>query len=194
MHLPPTGRRRAVRLLATALLSAAAATAAPAVAAQPPAFAAADRTDAVTAAAPTVTRSEEIRRAATWLTADHGRPVPYSQSKTWQDGYRQDCSGYVSMALRLPAPGPNTVALDRSYTTPLRMADLRQGDLVVKSNSSSSRIRHVVIFDRWADAAHSSYWTYEQAGGAGTRHRQHSYGLRAGDGYHAAHPKNLVAG
>ncbi|GFE23536.1 hypothetical protein [Streptomyces nigrescens] len=51
-------------------------------------------------------REEMLNRAATWLTANNGAQVPYSQAKVWKDGYRQDCSGYVSMALGLPTPGP----------------------------------------------------------------------------------------
>ncbi|MGH3324191.1 MAG: hypothetical protein ACRDOV_07155, partial [Streptomyces sp.] len=51
------------------------------------------------AKADSITRAEMLRRAATWLTADNGAQVPYSQTSVWSDGYRQDCSGYVSMTL-----------------------------------------------------------------------------------------------
>src|SRR5689334_5956186 len=37
-------------------------------------------------------------RAATWLTAWNGGPVPYQSSAdpaTWFGGYRRDCSGYA---------------------------------------------------------------------------------------------------
>lgn len=145
------------------------------------------------AAAPMIHRQDEIAAAKTWLTADNGHPVPYSQEHTWKDGYRQDCSGYVSMALRLPKPGPNTVELKNDgWTNPMPMSALNQGDLVIKANSDSSRIRHVVIFDHWADAGHTKYWAYEQAGGPGTRYALHDYGLAKDDGYHAARPKNLA--
>ncbi|WP_329561194.1 hypothetical protein [Kitasatospora sp. NBC_01266] len=187
MNLTPS-RSWAPRLLAAVLLAGSVGLAAPAAQAQ------ARSAPAATRAAGTVTRSAEIQRARSWLTADRGKPVPYSQTRRWSDGYRQDCSGFASMALRLGSPGPNTVALVKSYTVPMRMADLRQGDLVIKANSNSSDERHVVLFDGWANAAHTSYWTYEQAGESGTRRHLHSYGFVKGDGYHAYHPKNLVDG
>ncbi|MER6030463.1 hypothetical protein [Streptomyces sp. NPDC001851] len=146
-----------------------------------------------TSVAPSITRHDEIERAKTWLTADNGKPVPYSQERNWTDGYRQDCSGYASMALGLPKPGPNTIALKNDgWTTPIPMSALNQGDLIIKADSDSSRFRHVVIFDHWADADHTTYWAYEQAGGVSTQYTTHNYGLTAGDGYHAAHPTNLA--
>ncbi|MEV8480241.1 hypothetical protein [Streptomyces sp. NPDC051173] len=151
-------------------------------------------TDISTAtAAPGITRHEEIERAKTWLTADQGKPVPYNQDHNWNDGYRQDCSGYASMMLKLPKPGPNTVALkDDGWTTPITMSALNEGDLIIKANSDSPKFRHVVVFDHWADAGHTKYRAYEQAGGVGTQYATHDYGLIKGDGYHAAHPRNLT--
>ncbi|MGK5640913.1 hypothetical protein ACSNOK_21750 [Streptomyces sp. URMC 126] len=145
------------------------------------------------AAAPAVTRAEVLQRAKSWLTANNGRPVPYSQNAYWKDGYRQDCSGYVSMALRLPAPGPNTVKLkSRTYSRQIAMKDLAPGDLVIKADSDSADFRHVVIFDGWADGAHTAYKSYEQAGVVGTRWKQHSYGVSGRDGYHAYRPVNIT--
>src|SRR5262249_55150771 len=49
-----------------------------------------------------------LARAATWLTAWGGGPVPYLSSNDpvmWLGGYRRDCSGYASMALGLASPG-----------------------------------------------------------------------------------------
>ncbi|UQX04576.1 C40 family peptidase [Streptomyces sp. RerS4] len=144
-------------------------------------------------AAPRITRAQVLARAKTWLTANNGRPVPYSQTKYWKDGYRQDCSGYVSMALGLPKPGPNTVALkNNGFTRRIAMKDLAPGDLVLKANSNSADYRHVVIFDGWANSAHTAYKSYEQAGGVGTRWKQHSYGVNGRDGYHAYRPVNIT--
>ncbi len=53
--------------------------------------------DAVAETAAT-TRAEIIKRAKNWVAAK----VPYSMNAYWSDGYRQDCSGYVSMAWKLP--------------------------------------------------------------------------------------------
>ncbi|WP_438487140.1 hypothetical protein [Streptomyces sp. S186] len=127
-------------------------------------------------------RQETLARAATWLTADNGTQVPYSQAKVWKDGYRQDCSGYVSMALKLPTPGTNTVGLatDRSLTRPLSPGELRGGDLLIDATGDNNN-RHVVIFEKWNNAAHSSYTAFEQRGGHGTDHRSLTYGLPGGD-------------
>ncbi|MGW6916384.1 hypothetical protein ACWGB8_21545 [Kitasatospora sp. NPDC054939] len=150
-------------------------------------------TGGLRAAAPKMKRAEMIRRAKVWLKDNNGKQVPYSQKKNWKDGYRQDCSGYVSMALKLPKSGPNTVSLKNDgWTKPIAMSALRQGDLVIKANSNDSNRRHVVIFDHWTDSKHTSYVAYEQAGKVGTRVKTHAYGLKSGDGYHAHRPVNLV--
>ncbi|MFI0785583.1 hypothetical protein ACH4Q6_08320 [Streptomyces lydicus] len=127
-------------------------------------------------------RQEMLNRAATWLTADNGSQVPYSQAKVWKDGYRQDCSGYASMALGLPTPGTNTVGLatNRSITRPIALGELKPGDLLIDAAGDNNN-RHVVIFEKWNNEAHSSYTAYEQRGGHGTDHRTLTYGLPGGD-------------
>ncbi|MFF8367693.1 hypothetical protein ACF05W_02515 [Streptomyces lydicus] len=127
-------------------------------------------------------RQEMLNRAATWLTANNGSQVPYSQAKVWKDGYRQDCSGYASMALGLPTPGTNTVGLatNRGITRPLALGELKPGDLLIDAAGDNNN-RHVVIFEKWNNDAHSSYTAYEQRGGHGTDHRTLTYGLPGGD-------------
>ncbi|MEV0370349.1 hypothetical protein AB0I10_11050 [Streptomyces sp. NPDC050636] len=127
-------------------------------------------------------RQEMLNRAATWLTANNGAQVPYSQAKVWKDGYRQDCSGYVSMALGLPTPGTNTVGLatDRNITRPISLGELTPGDLLIDAAGDNNN-RHVVIFEKWNNDAHSSYTAFEQRGGHGTDHRTLTYGLPGGD-------------
>jgi hypothetical protein len=135
-----------------------------------------------------ITPTQVINRAKTWLTAVNGHQVPYSQTDTF-GGYRTDCSGYVSMALQLPKPGPNTVGLATStYTTKFaKKANLRKGDLIIDANGSSTT-RHVVIFQSWANAGKTAYNAYEQRGGHGTDHSVRSYGLGA-DQYDFYRPK-----
>jgi hypothetical protein len=111
-----------------------------------------------------------LAKAAIWLTAWRGGPVPYLSSgdpATWLHGYRRDCSGYASMALGLPGPGLDTAAL-AAASTPLPRDDLTAGDLLI--NPASGPDGHVVIFDRWTDATRSHYWGYEQTGDTGTTH------------------------
>ncbi|SHE98591.1 NlpC/P60 family protein [Streptoalloteichus hindustanus] len=148
-------------------------------------------TEAEIAAAPKVSRKDVIARAKVWLTANNGKQVPYSQSKVWRDGYRQDCSGYVSMAAKLAKPGPNTVGLFDGHTVAINKKDLKKGDLLIDKIGSSST-RHVVIFEKWANDAHTKYWAYEQRGGHGTDHRILSYGMSGDSQYKARRLKNIV--
>jgi hypothetical protein len=151
--------------------------------------------NAATATA-TLTPQEMINRAKTWLTANNGGPVPYSMETVWKDGYRQDCSGYVSMTLGLSTPGLNTVGLatTSSVTQPLSsVSQLQMGDLLIDYSTTDGDFRHVVIFEKWADSAHTAYWAYEQRGTYGTTYRQLKYGIGA-DHYDPFRPVKLGSG
>jgi hypothetical protein len=116
-----------------------------------------------------------LTRAAAWLTAWNGGPVPYLSSTdptTWFQGYRRDCSGYASMALGLPGPGLDGASL-AMRATPITKTDLQPGDLLI--NPAPDLAGHVVIFDHWTDATMTSYVGYEQAGDGGTYHRTIPY-------------------
>jgi hypothetical protein len=116
-----------------------------------------------------------LARAATWLTAWNGKPVPYLSSAdpaTWFQGYRRDCSGYASMALGLPGPGLDSARL-AARGTPIPKTDLQAGDLLI--NPAPDLAGHVVIFDHWTDPTMTSYVGYEQAGDGGTWHRTIPY-------------------
>ncbi|MGK5627774.1 hypothetical protein [Streptomyces sp. URMC 123] len=143
--------------------------------------------------APRISWTDARKRAHIWLTANKGKPVPYNQRKVWKDGYRQDCSGYVSMALRLPKPGPNTVAManDRKLTKPITVKQLKSGDLLIDA-IGNSRNRHVVIFEKWANAKKTAYWAFEHRAGHGTQHRVVSYGLAKGTQFKPYRPVNLA--
>jgi hypothetical protein len=110
-------------------------------------------------------------RAQSWLTAWAGGPVPYLSSgdpADWFQGYRRDCSGYVSMALGLAGPGLNTSGL-AARSTIISKLDLRPGDLLI--NTAPDLRGHVVLFESWTDASMSSYYGYEQSGDGGTHRR-----------------------
>ncbi|MFJ8614413.1 peptidoglycan-binding protein [Streptomyces clavifer] len=105
----------------------------------------------------TTTRAEIIDRARKWVSAK----VPYSMSAYWSDGYRQDCSGYVSMAWNL---GTNewTGSL-AAHGTKIARADLQPGDMLLFHNPADpSAGSHVTIFGGWADDTRSHYLAYEQ--------------------------------
>lgn len=105
-----------------------------------------------------------MARAQTWVDAK----VPYSMYHT-RGGYRTDCSGYVSMAWGLPKPGPATPAM-HNYGHTVTKGQLKRGDALL--NPSSGAHGHIVLFDRWANASHTSYWGYEEHGG-GTHRADH---------------------
>ncbi|MEV0407512.1 hypothetical protein [Actinoallomurus sp. NPDC050550] len=144
-----------------------------------------------TAAAP-ISRRNVILRAETWHPHSKNR-IPYSQKRT-HGGYRTDCSGYVSMALKLSKPGPNTVALaTRTYSTPIRMSALLRGDLVIDA-TGTNKTRHVVIFYKWVRNSKGKivgYMAFDQHGGYGTDYHKVTYGLSKGSQYHAYRPKNI---
>lgn len=109
-------------------------------------------------------------RAESWLTAWSGGPVPYLSSgdpRTWYQGYRRDCSGYVSMALGLSGPGLDTSGL-AAHSTIIPKSALKPGDLLI--NTAPNLRGHVVLFQGWTDESMTQYWGYEQAGSGGTRH------------------------
>ncbi|MFJ3904190.1 peptidoglycan-binding protein [Streptomyces sp. NPDC090025] len=103
------------------------------------------------------TRAEIINRAKTWVTAS----VPYSMERYWSDGYRQDCSGYISMAWNLRS-NEWTGSLDR-FADRIDRADLQPGDILLFHNPANpTRGSHVTIFGGWTDYTHTSYIAYEQ--------------------------------
>jgi hypothetical protein len=86
--------------------------------------------------------------AATWLYP----PVPYSQ-QAWYDGYRTDCSGYVSMAWGLGSSYVTWTLPQVSY--PIGKDDLRAGDILLNIDE------HVLIFESWANDERTYYNAYE---------------------------------
>ncbi|MFC9244517.1 peptidoglycan-binding protein [Streptomyces sp. NPDC057136] len=104
------------------------------------------------------TRADIINRAKVWVSAQ----VPYSMKKYWSDGYRQDCSGFVSMAWNLPR-NEWTGSLDQ-YGTRISREKLQPGDILLFHNPADpSKGSHVTIFGGWTDYRHTHYTAYEQA-------------------------------
>ncbi|MFG2898531.1 peptidoglycan-binding protein [Streptomyces zaomyceticus] len=103
------------------------------------------------------TRTEIINRAKLWVTAQ----VPYSMEKYWTDGYRQDCSGYISMAWNLRS-NEWTGSLDR-FAERVDRTELQPGDILLFHNPDNpTRGSHVTLFGGWTDYTHTSYVAYEQ--------------------------------
>ncbi|WP_146067921.1 peptidoglycan-binding protein [Streptomyces sp. Ru72] len=108
-------------------------------------------------AAATTTRAEIINRAKKWVDAR----VPYSMDDYWSDGYRQDCSGFVSMAWNL---GSNewTGSLD-NFGVRITKEQLQPGDILLFHNPDNpEKGSHVVIFGGWSDYKRTAYIAYEE--------------------------------
>ncbi len=132
---------------------------------------------AASAAAP-IGRSTVVSRAQAWVSA---RPnVPYNQDRYFASptnyygdaagdnpsGWREDCSGFVSQAWGIAAPGVVTATMP-SVTTPISWAALQPGDALLRYDSVA---HHTALFVKWDDAAHTTFTLQEEAGTAtGTR-------------------------
>ncbi|MER7568609.1 peptidoglycan-binding protein [Streptomyces sp. NPDC097941] len=107
--------------------------------------------------APTTTRADIIRRAKSWVAAR----VPYSMSAYWSDGYRQDCSGFVSMAWNLS--GNEWTGSLGQYGIRIAKDDLQPGDILLFHNPDNpEQGSHVVIFGGWTDYTRTYYLAYEE--------------------------------
>ncbi|MFG2999607.1 NlpC/P60 family protein [Streptomyces sp. NPDC048340] len=123
-----------------------------------------------------ISRAEVIARARTWVAAG----VPYSMTNYRTDAngrYRTDCSGFVSMAWHLSSSSANnwgeTTGTLLEFTSSIAKESLKPGDILLNPNPGASG--HVVIFNGWANAEHTRYDAYEQAGSVGAVHREIPY-------------------
>ncbi|MEU6894215.1 peptidoglycan-binding protein [Streptomyces sp. NPDC046557] len=104
-----------------------------------------------------IDRTTIINRAKVWVEEQ----VPYSMSDYWSDGYRQDCSGFVSMAWNL---GSNewTGSLDK-FAKKITKEQLLPGDMLLFHNPSDpNNGSHVTLFGGWVDETRTHYIAYEQ--------------------------------
>jgi len=110
------------------------------------------------------TRANIIARAKVWV----DNKVPYNQGATYQ-GYREDCSGFVSMAWALSKPGLVTQTLG-SVSTKITKDQLMEGDILLYA------AEHVVLFGGWTNTAKTEYTAYEETKpGEGTVSRATPY-------------------
>ncbi|MFJ8434668.1 hypothetical protein ACIQ9P_25550 [Kitasatospora sp. NPDC094019] len=127
------------------------------------------------AASVQITRSEAIARANGWV----GKGLDYSWTGSYQ-GYRTDCSGYVSMGWKLATPGLDTTSFVPSGVASwIGKGDLKPGDALL--NDAAGANGHVVMFDHWTDSSQSSYVGYEFTG-SGVHHRTIPYPYFSGLG------------
>lgn len=139
-----------------------------------------------------ITRAEVLHRAATIWPLDQ---VQYSGTAIRNPGYRTDCSGYVSMCLKLDTPGLSTVTLvTEGFIHDIGVADLKPGDLVGHcGEGTAGYLGHVVVFDHWTDG-HRKYLAYEFHGGVGPSHREIAYPYDGLGGFKPYRYKEIVEG
>lgn len=92
-----------------------------------------------------------IARGQDWV----NKHVPYSQAAT-HDGYRTDCSGFVSMCWELGKPGLSTSTLPQ-VSHHITKNDLQPGDAILCEG------HHVILFAGWSDSSKSHYVAMEEA-------------------------------
>ena len=102
-------------------------------------------------------RRAAIARGLEWLEDD----VPYSQTRT-HEGYRTDCSGFVSMCWQLGTSFSTAdFAASSSKWKPLPSYEsLVPGDALVRRVSGQG---HIVLFVGWDDDSHDGACVLEQA-------------------------------
>jgi len=101
-------------------------------------------------------RLTAIERGFAWYDAH----VPYSQSR-YHQGYRTDCSGFVSMCWQLGTSFTTADFIDGSGDDALLpgYSSLLPGDALVHRSGGSG---HVVLFLGWSDAAQSAACVLEE--------------------------------
>jgi hypothetical protein len=107
----------------------------------------------------TVVASPILDRAKKWV----DRGIAYNQG-AYTDGYRQDCSGFVSMAWGLPTSAV-TGTLPQYSNTLSSKDDLRPGDTI--NNRQVGNNGHVVLFVQWTNKEQGKFIAYEENGGWG---------------------------
>jgi hypothetical protein len=126
-----------------------------------------------------ISRDEIIARAQDWV----NRQIPYSQN-AYTDGYRQDCSGYVSMAWKSSQPGHSTYDMQQ-ICTKISKSEMKRGDAILNPNS------HVLLFDQWVDS--DNFYEYaEHDYGQVASHDVRSYSYYAQNGYFPCRYNNVA--
>ena len=122
--------------------------------------------------ASSITRDQIMQRAQVWV----DEKIPYSQTAT-TNGYRQDCSGYVSYSWASSTSGGGHVTSNmQEICTKISKADMKKGDAILKPST------HVVLFGGWIDT--DAFYEYaEHQPGDVCRKSTGSYNYFATNGY-----------
>jgi cell wall-associated NlpC family hydrolase len=106
-------------------------------------------------------RATILKRAEVWINAK----VPYGiydndSNNDYQDGYRTDCSGFVSYAWQLQKPGLDTTSFVKNgYAVDVSIEELQPGDAL--NNNRSDTAGHMVLFVGWVNTEHTQFRAYD---------------------------------
>ncbi|WP_218952002.1 peptidoglycan-binding protein [Amycolatopsis anabasis] len=134
-----------------------------------------------------LTRDDILTRARSWL----DERVPYSQSASHTNRYgtyRQDCSGYVSMAWGLKTGRWTGNIME--VATRIDKRDLLPGDGLWVHNSSH---QHMALFLRWADTAKTRAVVWEEYR-TGTVASERTWSAERTAGFAAIRYRNVLEG
>lgn len=95
-------------------------------------------------------RADMLAVAKAWVAAK----VPYNQGAL-HDGYREDCSGYVSACWAEAKPGLTTSTF-HTVGHFITKAELVAGDALLYA------AEHIVLFEGWTDSTKTHYTAYEE--------------------------------
>ena len=104
-------------------------------------------------------------KAFSWVHAG----LMYCQcTESGSSGYRADCSGLVSYAWGLPAPGHTTYSFaggpwDDHASKKIAWSELSPGDALNFGGDPSAGVGHVMLFAGWLDAAHTKVCAVEES-------------------------------
>ena len=102
-----------------------------------------------------ISRAQILQRAQSWV----AEQVPYSQVAWWSDAdgiYRQDCSGYVSMAWALDQDIDFWTGNLNTVSHVIDPGQLLPGDILLSTS-------HTVLFAGWANPTHTMFDYYEES-------------------------------
>lgn len=139
-------------------------------------------------------RERVLSRAREWIIAeeetDKEVPVPYSRvpQPDWEN-YRADCSGFVSYAWELGAPGKTTSTLP-NVATQIEVGDLQPGDILLYQPPGSLIDGHVVLFVKWEDQEGGVFTAFEQNGFFGHAKERPLTLERRGGGWYISEEKD----
>jgi hypothetical protein len=111
-------------------------------------------------ASTTSARADAIRRGLEW----YDDSISYSQSD-WHEGYRTDCSGFISMCWKLGTSHTTAAFINDSsrWSSIGDYDDLQPADALVRRSNGAG---HIVMFLGWDDSAHNKACVLEQASSA----------------------------